>query len=143
MPILNYTTKIDSIKTISEIQQLLAKNGVKKMIIDNDSRGLPTALTFCIEWNGSLVAFNMPCNFEGVKKAMMKNKKIARHHCTDEQALRTGWRILKDWIAAQLAIVEAEVATLPEVFLPYVVTKSGSTMYHYLNSNSSLLLTDK
>jgi hypothetical protein len=54
MPILNYTTKIDSYKTITEIQQILAKNKATKMIVDNDDKGNPVALTFCIDWRGML-----------------------------------------------------------------------------------------
>ncbi len=139
MPILNYTTKIESIKTILEIMHMLSKSGATKMIIDNDSKGLPVGLTFCIEWHGAPLAFSLPCNFEGVLKSMKKNRKVPRNLCTDEQALRVGWRILKDWVAAQLAIVEAELAELAEVFLPYAVTKKGTTLYKLIETDSNLL----
>lgn len=142
MPILNYTTKIDSYKTITEIQQILAKAGATKMIVDNDINGLPTALTFCIQWNGNPIAFALPCNFEGVKRAMNKNPKVPRSLCNDEQALRVGWRIVKDWVAAQLAIVEAQLASVAEVFLPYAVTKSGNTLYKHLQNDGTLLLSN-
>jgi hypothetical protein len=142
MPILNYTTKIDSYKTISEIQQILARNGAKKMIVDNDNAGLPTALTFCIDWHGSPLAFALPCNFEGVLKAMKKSSKVPRSLCTEEQALRVGWRIVKDWVEAQMAIVEAQLASIAEVFLPYAVTKSGNTLYQYIETDSRLLLSN-
>lgn len=141
MPILNYTTKIDAYKTITEVQQILAKHSAKKMIVDNNDKGNPIALTFCIEWNGMLSAFQLPCNFEGVLKAMKKSSKVPRSLCTEEQALRVGWRIVKDWVEAQMAIVEAELATLPEVFLPYSVTKNGTTLYKHLQQDKGLLLT--
>lgn len=142
MPILNYTTKIDSYTTITEIQQILAKGGANKMIVDNDVSGNPVALTFCINWNGMLTAFQLPCNFEGVLRAMRKSSKVPRSLCTEEQALRVGWRIVKDWVEAQLAIVEAQLSSLPEVFLPYAVTKSGTTLYKHLDQDRSLLLPD-
>lgn len=141
MPILNYTTKIDSYKTITEIQQMLAKAGAKKMVIDNDTKGLPIAITFCIDWNGMLTAFALPCNFEGVLKAMKRSSKVPKSLCTEDQALRVGWRIVKDWTAAQLAIVEADLVTMAEVFLPYAVTKDGTTLYKHVESNKQLLLT--
>lgn len=140
MPILNYTTKIDSYKTITEIQQLLSKAGAKKMVIDNDNAGLPVAMTFCIDWNGAMTAFCLPCNFEGVLKAMRHNSKVPRSLCNEEQALRVGWRIVKDWTAAQLAIVDAQLADLAEVFLPYAVTKNGDTLFKYVQSNNQLLI---
>lgn len=143
MPILNYTTKIDSYKTITEIQKILAGSGATKMIVDNDTAGLPIALTFCINWHGSPLAFSLPCNFEGVLKAMRKSSKVPRSLCTEEQALRVGWRIVKDWVEAQMAIVEAQLASVAEVFLPYAVTKSGTTLYKHIESDSGLLLTYK
>lgn len=44
-------------------------------------------------------------------------------------AQKVGWRILKDWVAAQMAIVEAGAAELAEVFLPYAMQRDGKTMY--------------
>lgn len=133
MPILNYTTKIDYYKTLTEIQQLLAKAGAKKVVIDNDSSNLPIALTFCLEWNGIMTAFALPCNFEGVLKAMKRSSKVPRSLCTEEQALRVGWRIVKDWTASQVAIVDAQLCSMAEVFLPYVVSKEGKTLFKYMD----------
>lgn len=137
--ILNYTTKIDYHKTISEIQQVLSRGGATKMIVDNDENRLPTSLTFCINWKGSLLAFTLPSKFEGVLKAMKKSSKVPRSLCTEEQALRVGWRILKSWVEAQMAIVEAELAETAEVFLPYAVTKSGETLYNHIQGDTKLL----
>lgn len=139
MPILNYTTKIDSYKTISEIQQMLAKAGATKIVVDNMD-GLPAGLTFCINWRGNMAAFALPCNIEGVLKSMKNSSKIPKNLKTKEQALRVSWRILKEWISAQLAIVEAELCQLPEVFLPYAVTKSGQTLFKHVENNGQLLL---
>lgn len=140
MAILNYTTKIDSYKTITEIQKTLGKHGANKMIIDTDLDGNPTSLTFCISWGGMPTAFNLPCNFEGVLKALKYDTKVAKKLKTEEQALRVGWRILKDWVEAQLAIVKADMASIQEVFLPYVVTKTGTTLYKHLEEDKQLLL---
>lgn len=140
MAILNYTTKIDSYKTITEIQKILAKNGANKMIVDNDLDGNPVSLTFCIQWNGMATAFNLPCNFEGVLRSLKHDSKVPKKLKTEEQALRVGWRILKDWVEAQLAIVKADLASMAEVFLPYAVTKSGTTLYNHIQSDNQLLL---
>lgn len=140
MPILNYTTKIDSYKTITEIQKILSAHGATKMIVDSDPAGNPVALTFCINWNGMMTAFALPCNFDGVLRAMRKSSKVPRSLCTEEQALRVGWRIVKDWVEAQMAIVEAQLSSIAEVFLPYVVTRTGSTLFKYLEGDKTLLL---
>ena len=54
---------------------------------------------------------------------------------TDEQALRVSWRIIKDWVQSQMAIVESEIAELPEIFLPYVVMDDGDTLFNKFKSN--------
>lgn len=45
------------------------------------------------------------------------------------QAARVGWRILKDWIEAQLALIETGMVTIEQVFLPYVQNDKGQTLY--------------
>lgn len=140
MPILCYTTKIDPIKTIAEISQCLVKHGARKIVSDYDEDGLPTAVTFWIEMNGMPVYFSLPCNWEGVLAAMKKDPKVPRGLETKEQALRVSWRIIKEWVEAQMAIVEAQLAGIAEVFLPYAVTKDGSTLYKKLASGDNKLL---
>jgi hypothetical protein len=140
MAILNYTTKIDPIKTIATIQQTLVKHGAKKIVTDYDNSGLPIGVTFYFEINNRPILFALPCNWEGVLKALTKDSKISKSMLTKEQALRVSWRILKDWVEAQMAIVEAQLASVPEVFLPYAITKDGSTLYKHLSENNTQLL---
>lgn len=139
MPILNYTTSIDYDKTIAEIQVILVKHGATKITTDYEDK-LPSAVTFCLEVKGNTLAFALPCNYAGVLKAMYKDKKVERYRCTKEQALRVSWRIVKDWVAAQMAIVETELADMAEVFLPYAITKNGTTLYKELSSGHNNLL---
>lgn len=140
MPILNYTTKIDSYKTITEIQKILSRKGVTKMIIDNDVFRNPVSLTFCIEWNNQMVAFCLPCKYERILGLMKRDTKVPRKLCTEEQSLRVSWRIIKAWIEAQMAMVDANLVTIQEVFLPYALTKDGVTLYNMLESDNKLLL---
>lgn len=128
MAILNYSTKIDPIKTIGEIQACLARHGATNISIDFASKQ-PSAVTFLIEFNGELVNFRLPSNHKGVYAAMVKDRDIPKSFKTEDQARRVSWRIVKDWVEAQLAIVEAGLATTVEVFLPYTVTNSGLTLY--------------
>lgn len=139
MAILNYTTKIDSIKTIGEITQCLVAHGASKIVSDYEGQ-IPISVTFTINLNGSPIFYNLPANYSGVLKAMEKNKKVPRSFCNKEQAIRVSWRIIKDWVEAQMAIVEAELADMAEVFLPYAVTPSGNTLYHEIKNNNQNLL---
>lgn len=140
MPILNYTTQISFEKTIGEIQKTLVKHGAHKIVTDYSKEGLPTAVTFCLTINESTVAFVLPANYDGVLRAMQKDRDVPKRLCNPEQALRVSWRIVKDWVEAQMAIVEAKLADMAEVFLPYAVTKSGETLYQSFKTGSMKLL---
>lgn len=139
MPILNYTTSIDSEKTIAEITKILVKSGANKIVADYKD-GIPTGVTFCLMVDGRMVGFCLPANYEGVLMAMKKDNKVPQRACTKEQALRVSWRIVKDWVEAQMAIVEAKLADVAEVFLPYAITKSGNTLYQEIKSGEGMKL---
>lgn len=125
---LNKTTKISPAKTVGEIQELLSKKGVQKVIMDYQD-GAPMGLTFCILWNGVPTFYALPCRWEGVLKVLQKTPGVPKKNLTKEHALRVAWRVLKDWIQAQIALSEAELASLPEIFLPYAVTNNGETLF--------------
>ena len=139
MAILNYTTSIESEKSIMEIQKCLAAHGATKIVTDYSDR-MPSSITFCLLINGNTAAFVLPANFSGVLKTMMNDKKVPRNKCTPEQAQRVAWRIIKDWVEAQMAIVQANLADMAEVFLPYAVTKSGRTLYSEVKENGNNIL---
>lgn len=138
MSILNYTTSIDSEKSISEIQKCLVKHGADKIVTDYVNK-MPSTVTFCLTMNGRTVAFALPANHTGVLKAMQKDKKVPRSKCNELQARRVAWRIVKDWVEAQMAIVEAQLAEMAEVFLPYAITKNGNTLYKEVQGSNILL----
>lgn len=140
MAILNYTTKIDAYKTIGEIQQVLAKHGAKRIMIENNpENGQPVGLGFQVDWNSKEHSFMLPCNFQGVLHAM-KKQKVPNALCNESQAIRVGWRIIKDWVEAQMALKEADIASLPEIFLPYIVTKTGQTLFQRMNDEDLKLI---
>ena len=71
---------------------------------------------------------------------MKRDRKVPRRLVTDEQAVKVSWRIIKDWIEAQMALVEAELAELAEVFLPYAITKDGNTLYSQIDTTKLLMI---
>lgn len=141
MPILNFTTKIDAWKTVNEIQQILSKHGITHFSIRNEG-GFPVALAFTIDYNGQPLNFLLPCNHEGVLRYLKADRKVPNTSKNSDQALRTSWRIVKDWVEAQLAIVQAQLAPIQEVFMPYlVINASGETLsQRMLNGNGMKLL---
>lgn len=139
MAILNYTTTVAPERTIAEIQKCLVKHGATKITTDFKN-GLPSGVTFCLELNQTTVGFCLPANYDGVLIAMKKDPKVPQKLLNKEQALRVSWRIIKDWTEAQMAIVDANLADMAEVFLPYVITKSGATLYKEIQNNGMKFL---
>lgn len=142
MPLLNYTTKIDAFKTISEISQLLAKAGASAVMHDYDDNGAIVALSFKIKLNDNEIAFRLPTDWHPVLQVLERQNGVPRSLQTKDQALRVAWRITKDWIAAQVAFIETMMVTTAQVFLPYAVTANGQSLYEYIGQNTGLLLGD-
>lgn len=139
MAILNYTTKIDSAKTVGEIQSMLGAKGAKSVSAQY-ANGEVVAIFFSIDIQNQPVNFRLPCNWEGVLRSFKSDRNVPRSSETKEQAQRTAWRIVKDWVEAQLAIIESGQAEMAEVFLPYAMTGTGQTCYQLLASRPQLLL---
>lgn len=140
MPILNFTTKIDAWKTVNEIQQILAKHKVTHFAIKNEGH-YPIGLSFSIDYNGQPLNFLLPSNYQGVLKCLKNDRKVPNSSKNEDQALRTSWRIIKDWVEAQLAIVEAQLAPIQEVFMPYlIVNASGQTLSEKLLKGDGMKL---
>ena len=131
MPILNYTTSIAPEKTALEIQKKLVSAGAKAFMTNYDEDGIMVALTFQIK----NLYFRLPINIDGVYQTMQEDRKVPRGKKTYEQASRVAWRIIKVWIDAQVAIIQAGQADLEQVFLPYAQNQNGKTVYETIKEN--------
>lgn len=143
MTILNYTTTIAAEKTAMEIQSKLAKAKAQAVLCEYDATGVMAAMSFRINTKHGLVFFRLPANTDGVLRALTRDPKVPRRLKTRAQAANVAWRVLKDWVEAQLAIVEAEMAEMAEVFLPYAQDHRGQTLYHALNDQGFKALAHK
>jgi len=146
MPILNYTTKVDAHKTVGEIQALLSRKGASSVSVLYQ-RGVPEAVTFRFKVNDFEVPFKLPCKFDGVRKVMLAEitGKLARNRrekdeVFNQQVRRVAWRIVKDWVEAQLALIEAGQADVAEVFLPYMAANDGTTLYQAFQKDTPKLM---
>lgn len=124
MPILNYTTSVPAVRTISTIIELLANNGAEQ-IMTNYLAGVPTGIAFTISGR----AFSLPVRVERVEAVLTRDRSIQPRFKTHEQAEKVAWRIAKDWLEAQLAIVATEMVTFEQVMLPYMHSRDGRTLY--------------
>lgn len=129
MPIKNYTTEMSVDQSVAAIQRSLRAHGAEGFTILYDGPYL-SSLSFLIETKQGKLAFRLPANVAGVQQCM-KNQGLRGKFTTPEHAARVAWRILRDWTEAQMAIVEAEMVEVEEVFLPYMIS-GGKTLYQHM-----------
>ena len=125
MAIKNYTTTVDVHKSLGEIQNALASHGARKIMVDYDGGGQPTGIVFGIDTPARPRGVCLPANVEGVRAVFACQKVKAQ----SGQAERTAWRNIRDWIMAQMAIIEAGQVEMEEVFFPYLTDQQGRTLY--------------
>lgn len=125
MAIKNYTTTIDVYQSLGEIQGALASHGARKIMVDYDVAGQPIGIMFGIETTDGPRGSCLPANADGVRAVFAKQ----RIKAPKGQAERTAWRNVRDWIMAQMAIIEAGQVQMDEVFLPYLTDGKGRTLY--------------
>lgn len=136
MGLLNYTTEIAVEKTVGEIQAMLSRARASAILSEYDDAGNITALSFKVPTKLGTLSFRLPCDPRAVSQILnnqVRERKIPRRYLNDmAQARRVGWRIIRQWLEAQLAIVETQMVTLEQVFLPYAQNAEGTTLYEAL-----------
>jgi hypothetical protein len=138
MALLNYTTTVPVTRTIGQVQGLLVEAGARSIVSDYDEAGRPVGIRFVVETFNGPRGFTLPINASRVE-AVLKRQKVPPRYLTPEHAERVAWRIVKDWLEAQLAIIRTEMVTLDQVMLPYMHTTGGPTVYElYLTEQLAL-----
>lgn len=139
MAIKNYTTTINANKTIGEIQELLSKHGANAIMTEYNN-GEVIGLSFKIMTLRGELGIRLPSNTDRVLQ-VLKNQRKNNNQVKDtfEQANKVAWRIIKDWVDAQMAILETEMVEMEQIFLPYVLNNKGKTLYQEFKENQLLL----
>ena len=140
MPLLNYTTTVPVARTIGQVQGLLVEAGARSIMATYDDVGRPLGLAFAVHTAHGMRTFTLPVNASRVEAVMKRDKAVAPRLRTPEQAERVAWRIVKDWVEAQLAIIRTEMVTLDQVMLPYMHGDNGQTVYELYRDQQLALM---
>ena len=139
--ILNFSTQIDANKTILEIETLLSKSGATKIMKEYDCEGDVSSLNFIIITPKGNISIKMPVKIENmleIFRIQVQDKKLPKKYLNNiEQANKVSWRIIKNWLEAQLSLIMINAVKLEEVFLPYVYDeKMNKTIFELLEDKS-------
>lgn len=140
MPLLNYTTQVPVTRTIGQVQALLVESGARAIATNYDEVGQPTGIAFQVQTAMGMRGFALPVNARRVEAVLGRDKRVERRYRTPEQAERVAWRIVKDWLEAQLAIIRTEMVTLDQVMLPYMQAEIGGRTFYELYVDQQLSL---
>jgi hypothetical protein len=147
---LNYTTKIPAKRTAAECFDLLMEAGADHVLVSYEDKR-PAGLRFMIDTAGGRRDFLLPIGAAAMGKVLRRELNASRPHVSAaefdrmlgaEHASNVAWRVVRDWLAAQLALIAAGLAELDQVMLPYLQVEAGETLYdRYLAAQGQLALT--
>lgn len=126
MNIKNYTSKIAVESTIARIECKLAAMGATHIMKTYGEKSKVLSVVFNIPDRDKSIPIRVPANVKGCFDAMWRQYCINHTHPRDsakpkiyEQAERTAWKLVQDWIEVQVSMVEMKQAEPLQVFLPY------------------------
>lgn len=122
MNIKNYTSSVPVERTVSRIEQLIAEAGASNVAKSYEA-GKLVALCFKAMVRGKLLTIRLPVNTDAVYRVMCSGVKKPRAGTIErlqQQAERTSWKLMQDWVEVQLALIKMGQAEFVQVFLPYI-----------------------
>jgi len=141
----NYTSGVPVDRTLARIEAILVRGGATNIAKDYKD-GTLNAVSFSVivPTSGKRIAVRLPANADGVYDAMRAAVKRPRRGTLDklrDQANRTAWKLMQDWIEVQMSLIEMHQAEFLQVFLPYV-WDGRQTFYAALKDGGFKMLTE-
>ena len=135
MNIKNYTSSVPVNITVARIEHLLAQAGATGVNKDYHNGSL-TALAFRIQTpTGNTLTIRLPANQQAVFDTMKKSVSRPRQGTMEklqDQAGRTAWKLLQDWVEVQISLIQMQQADVLQVFLPYVWNEEFQSSFYSL-----------
>ena len=125
MPLANATTEVPARKTISEVVGMLVDNNCQAVTIERDANGEPVGIGFVLDTPAGSREFVLPARADNVRRTLVKQNYRAGL-TTHEHATNVAWRIVRDWLRAQLALVQSGQVEFGEVMLPFLMLRDDN-----------------
>ncbi len=142
--LMNYTSEVKPSKTIGELEELLVSAGARNISKDYGDQGQVQAFFFSIPTSRGNVPFRMPCDVDAVYEFLIgqiKQPQSGTYARVREQAERVAWRILLDWVDAQLSMIMANQVKPEQAFFAYIIDpRSGVTLFEHMQNQNFMLI---
>ena len=136
-PIKNAQSVMSIPKIFDVITKTLVSHKAKHITFSYDDNGKINAIEFVLDLNGQEYPFRLPARVQAVEKILYTNVFLSKTQ--KEQAYRVAWANIRDWIAAQCALIDTQMVRPEEIFLPYMIARDGRTFYEVMNERQFLL----
>lgn len=130
----NYSSEASESSIFEAIRKSLAAHKAKRIMFDYDDEGRATSIEFVVELGRTSYTFKLPARFEEAEPLVAEARKAARMGATSGEALsnqayRAVWATIRDWVDAQMALIDIGASRIEEVFLPYLVVGEDRTLF--------------
>jgi len=129
----NYTSDAKVESSLAKIEELVVKHGATQFFKEYKD-GLVVGVVFIIPILSGELPIRLPARVEQVKHKLY-GKRSTYSQAMEEQSRRTAWANIRDWMDAQMALIETEQVKLEEIFLPYMTDRSGKTLFEHMQEN--------
>ncbi len=139
----NYTSETPASKSITKIEEVLVLNGATKIQKDYED-GILRSISFVIDYNGTRLPVKLPARVDKVQEVFWSQVKKPQSSTAERirvQAERTAWKIVADWVAIQMSMIQLEQAEFVEIFMPYIYDgKKKMTFFQQVKKDGMKLL---
>lgn len=155
----NYTSEVPVFQTITRIEKVLIQCGVLSIEKEYGPAAEVSAIRFKIPGpTGGTLNVRLPADKDRAQDALWLNYADGAEVTSDgkfknwqsykkktrkdfaQQAERTAWKIVQDWVEVQMSMVQLRQAEAAEVFMPYVWDGKASFFQRVKAANFPLLL---
>lgn len=142
----NYTSTTPAETSISRITKLLVKNGANNILSSYDDNHLLKSMTFVKVINNQSVPFKIEAKVQAIYELFLEEYVRTPSEASKEkswqQAERTAWKLLADWIEIEMALIALNQSEFIQSFLPYVFDQGkGQTFFETIKESKFKLLT--
>lgn len=121
MNLKNYTSEVPAVTSMGKIETALVQAGATD-ISKKYQDGVCIAIRFRMVVNNMPMFFELPAKVENCYRVLFAEVKKPRPDTkvrVRQQAERTAWKIVCDWVLVQLSMIMLEQAEPMQIFLPY------------------------
>lgn len=124
----NHASRSPLPNIFAAIEKTLVQHGAKNISRDYGAEGRIVAISFIVATKKGDLGIKLPARFDQVERIFQQQN--LRYQ--PDQPYRTAWATIRDWVDAQMALIDWEMVKAEEVFLPYAIHRTGKTFFEVM-----------